>query len=96
VKETFTDDGQLNERSRVRLANLQSILVDLLEFLERELVKKQTPWYRVRKRQELADFSLFVSNGSRRRNRASRLVANDSKGAVEPRRTGQDKAEATQ
>jgi hypothetical protein len=69
--QTFAATGQLTERSSVRLSDLQHELCDLLEYLEGDLVKKYTAWYRFRKRRELADFSLFIGKrGERRRTRA--------------------------
>jgi hypothetical protein len=69
--QTFAATGQLTKHSSVRLGDVQHELCDLLEYLERDLVKKYTAWYRFRKRRELADFSLFIGEpGERRRTRA--------------------------
>jgi hypothetical protein len=68
--QTFEVTGRLTERSRDRLRDLQHELYELLGYLEGDLVKKYTPWYRLRKRRELSDFSLFIGKHGERRTRA--------------------------
>ena len=67
---TFGATGQLTKRSQDRLRDVQHELYELLEYLEGDLVKKYTPWYRFQKRRELSDFSLFIGQHGKRRARA--------------------------
>lgn len=62
--------GAMWPQSIKRLANAQTALVDLLEYLEHDLVVRQTPWYRPLKRRSLANFSVFVGDRSPSRMRA--------------------------
>lgn len=66
--------GAMSSQSIQRLANAQTVLVDLLEYLEHDLVTRQTPWYRPLKRRSLGKFSVFVGDRSPSRMRAVRAI----------------------
>jgi len=66
--------GATSPQSIQRLANAQTALVDLLEYLEHDLVARQASWYRPLKRRSLANFSVFVGDRSPSRMRAIRGI----------------------
>jgi hypothetical protein len=64
------EEGELPQRSVRRLAEVQSALVDLVTYLERELVSRRVSWWHPFKRRALADFTIFTRERSPARRKA--------------------------